>query len=410
MSLDSLQTYASQPETRLPYRARLMFRLLEKLRGGGLTLHGPDGYTHLFGTRESGQQARLTLDDWGVIDSAISRGDIGFAETYMEGRWNTDNLPGLIELMCLNRDALEEAMYGSRLGGLLYRLKHLFNGNTRRGSRRNIAAHYDLGNDFYKLWLDPSMTYSSALFAGQSSLSTEQAQLRKYRRVLDQLQVQPGQHILEIGCGWGGFAEIAAGEYGARVTGLTLSREQLAYAQARMESAGLTAFTDLRLMDYRDLTGQFDHIVSIEMFEAVGERYWPGYFACLKRNLKPGGRVVVQSITIADEVFPRYRKSTDFIQQYIFPGGMLPSPSEFLRQAKLAGLDFEIGLRFGRDYAETLKRWRLVFLARLPAVRAQGYDERFMRLWEFYLAYCEGAFAAGSTDVVQFDLVSAPAH
>ena len=387
-----------------------MFRLLEKLRGGGLTLHGPDGYTHLFGTRESGQQARLTLDDWGVIDSAISRGDIGFAETYMEGRWNTDNLPGLIELMCLNRDALEEAMYGSRLGGLLYRLKHLFNGNTRRGSRRNIAAHYDLGNDFYKLWLDPSMTYSSALFAGQSSLSTEQAQLRKYRRVLDQLQVQPGQHILEIGCGWGGFAEIAAGEYGARVTGLTLSREQLAYAQARMESAGLTAFTDLRLMDYRDLTGQFDHIVSIEMFEAVGERYWPGYFACLKRNLKPGGRVVVQSITIADEVFPRYRKSTDFIQQYIFPGGMLPSPSEFLRQAKLAGLDFEIGLRFGRDYAETLKRWRLVFLARLPAVRAQGYDERFMRLWEFYLAYCEGAFAAGSTDVVQFDLVSAPAH
>jgi len=405
--METTHPYASAPSAHPPYAAGLMFKLLAQLRSGALTVHGPAGYCHTFGNRDAALHVRLTLEDWSVVTRVAASGDIGFAEAYLDGLWNTDNLPGLIELFCANRAAIETAMYGSRLGGLLYRIRHLFNANSRRGSRKNISAHYDLGNPFYALWLDRSMTYSSALFAGDNGLTLEQAQLRKYHRVLDQLGAQPGQRILEIGCGWGGFAEVAARDYGVRVTGLTLSKEQLAYAQARLQKAGLADLVDLRLMDYRDLDGQYDHIVSIEMFEAVGESYWDGYFACLKRNLKPDGRAVVQSITIDEAVFPRYRKSTDFIQQYVFPGGMLPSPTEFCRRAALAGLKFEIGLRFGPDYAETLRRWRIAFLATLPAVREQGYDDRFIRLWEFYLAYCEGAFAAGSTDVVQFDLVAA---
>jgi len=407
--METTHPLTSPRRARPPYAARLMFKLLGKLRGGSLTVHGPAGYAETFGERDSGPHVRITLKDWSVIGRAAASGDIGFAETYFEGRWNTDNLPGLIEMFCVNRAALEQAMYGSRLGGLFYRIKHLLNANTRRGSRKNISAHYDLGNAFYQLWLDPSMTYSSALFGGDYSLPLEAAQQSKYRRVLEQLRAQPGQRILELGCGWGGFAELAAREYGVHVTGLTLSTEQLAYAQERMRQAGLAELADLRLMDYRELDGQFDHVVSIEMFEAVGEAYWDGYFACVKRNLPPGGRAVIQSITIDEEVFPRYRKSTDFIQQYVFPGGMLPSPTEFLRRAAQAGLQFEIGVRFGRDYAETLRRWRVAFLETLPAARAQGFDERFIRLWEFYLAYCEGAFAAGSTDVIHFDLAQAPA-
>jgi cyclopropane-fatty-acyl-phospholipid synthase len=405
--METTHPYTAATGSGLPYYARLMFRLLADLRGGAITVHGPEGFCRTFGSRDAALHVRLSLADWGVIARAAASGDIGFAETYLEGRWSSDNLPGLIALICANRTAFEQAMYGSRLGGLLYRIKHLLNANTRRGSRRNVAAHYDLGNPFYRLWLDPGMTYSSALFAGDYRPDLEQAQLRKMRRVLDQLGVRPGQRVLELGCGWGGLAEVAARDYGAHVTGLTLSQEQLAYAQQRMQAAGLTHLADLRLMDYRDLDEQFDHVVSIEMFEAVGEAYWDGFFACVKRCLKPGGRAVIQSITIAEALFPRYRKSTDFIQQYVFPGGMLPSPTEFVLRARRAGLAAAFGVRFGRDYAETLRRWRLAFLTALPAVRAQGYDERFVRLWEIYLAYCEGAFAAGSTDVIQFDLAHA---
>jgi cyclopropane-fatty-acyl-phospholipid synthase len=401
------QTLAPPPPAPLPYAARLTFKLLQGLRGGVLTVHSPDGCARSFGGAAEGPHVRIVLNDWDVLARCAASGDIGFAETYMDGRWSTDNLAALIELFCVNRAAIEQAMYGSRLGGLLYRFKHLFNANTRKGSRKNISAHYDLGNDFYRLWLDPGMSYSSALFDGDHRLGMEEAQLRKYRRALDALDSRPGQRLLEIGCGWGGLAEVAVREYGLHVTGVTLSTEQLAYAQSRMTAAGLADRADLRLQDYRDLAGSYDHIISIEMFEAVGETYWDGYFACLKRNLKPGGRAVVQSITIDEALFPRYRKSTDFIQQYVFPGGMLPSPTEFARRAGLAGLAVRTGVRFGRDYAETLKRWRAAFLAALPAVRTQGFDERFMRLWEFYLAYCEGAFAAGSTDVIQFDLAHA---
>ena len=391
----------------VPRAARLVFGLLETIVGGTLAVTGPDGTRRYFGDG-AGAPVRIALADWKVLERCLAGGDIGFAETYMEGRWHTDDIAALVALFSRNRAAMEKAVYGSVFGGLLYRLNHLLNRNTRSRAKKNIEAHYDLGNDFYALWLDPSMTYSSALFDGDCSLSLDEAQAAKYRRILDKLAPRPGERILEIGCGWGGFAEIAAREYGAQLTCLSLSREQLAFARQRLERAGAGGFVDLQLRDYRDLDGQFDHIVSIEMFEAVGEAYWDAYFACIRRNLKPGGRALVQSITIDERLFDRYRRGTDFIQQYIFPGGTLPSPAEFRARAARAGLVSKNERRFGGDYAETLKRWRVRFLDALPEVRRLGFDERFIRLWEFYLAYCEGAFNAGSTDVIQFELAPVP--
>ncbi len=373
-----------------------------------ITVHGPGGFSQTFGEPgTSGLHVRVMLDDWQVLERCLKSGDIGFAETYMDGRWRADHLPALVELFARNRAAMERAVYGSWLGGLVYRLRHMFRANSRRGAKRNIAAHYDLGNDFYRLWLDPSMTYSGALFEGDASRPLEDAQAAKYRRILARLAPRPGQRILEIGCGWGGFAELAAREHGVHVTGLTLSREQQTFARARLARAGLAGQAEFLLTDYRDLMQAFDHIVSIEMFEAVGEAYWDGYFDCVRRCLAPGGRALVQTITIDDALFDRYRAGCDFIQQYIFPGGMLPSPQAFGGRARKAGLAVGDTFRFGRDYAETLKRWRAAFTADLPAVRALGFDERFARLWEFYLAYCEGAFNAGSTDVIQFELTRA---
>lgn len=403
-SLDtaSITSTGNGSGARLPYAARILFGLLRGIEGGMLTVNGPGGFTQTFG--HTVPAVRITLGDWDVLKACLKSGDIGFAETWMAGRWQCDNLPALIELFCRNRSAMDGAVYGSWWGNLLYRARHLLNRNTRTGAKKNIEAHYDLGNDFYRLWLDQSMTYSSALFGGDTSLTLQQAQRAKYRCVLRQLQVKPGDRILEIGCGWGGFAEVAASEAGAHVTGITLSSEQLAWARVRLERAGLGAQADLRLTDYRDFNGRFDHIVSIEMFEAVGEAYWDTYFAAIKRNLAPGGHAVIQTITIDEALFARYRTSTDFIQQYIFPGGMLPSPAEFRARAAAAGLTAVEGVRFGRDYAETLKRWRAGFMAALPAVREQGFSARFIRLWEFYLGYCEGAFNAGSTSVIQFEL------
>ena len=259
---------------RAPYAARIIFGFLGRIQGGMLIVNGPDGFEETYGHDASGHAIRITLGDWEVLKACMKSGDIGFAETYMQGRGQCDDSPGLIKLFCRNRAAMEQAVYGSWFGNLLYRLKHLFNANTKAGSKKNIEAHYDLGNDFYRLWLDPSMTYSAALFGGDFKRSTTEAQTEKYRRILHTLDVKRGQHILEIGCGWGGFAETAIREFGVRVTGLTLSHEQLGFATARLRQAGLSDQADLKLVDYRDLDGQFDHIVSIEMFEAVGEQYW----------------------------------------------------------------------------------------------------------------------------------------
>ena len=385
-----------------PARARFILQLLARLQHGALHLELPDGQAARYG--DDSYPVTLRLLDWSLFDEVVRSGDIGFAETFIAGRWSTDNLTGLIGLFIRNRKQLESLIYGSWWGKLLYRLRHLFNRNSRSGSRRNIHAHYDIGNDFYRLWLDPSMTYSSALFNNGHADSLHQGQFAKYRRVLRQLNVAAGASILEIGCGWGGFAEIAASEAGAHVRGLTLSAEQLEFARQRIAAAGLAAQADLLLMDYRDSQGQYDAIASIEMFEAVGEPYWPAYFECVARNLKQGGRACIQTIVIADELFARYRKGTDFIQQYIFPGGMLPSPAAFRKQAQKHGLRVVDEFAFGPDYARTLVEWRDAFKEKLPQVRAQGFDEGFLRTWEFYLSYCEAGFRAGNINVMQFTL------
>jgi cyclopropane-fatty-acyl-phospholipid synthase len=410
MSSESMHSLSSLAATgraarSIPTPAKIILKLLSGLRHGSLKLRTPDGAHLFFG--DGGEQVTLELASWDVFGAALRSGDIGFAEAYINGGWSTDNLTGLIALLARNRADIEALVYGSWWGSLAYRIKHFMNRNSKAGSRKNIHAHYDIGNDFYKLWLDPSMTYSSALYEGAAGADLELAQAAKYRRILGQLQVTAGAKVLEIGCGWGGFAELAAREAGVHVSGLTLSSEQLAYANARLERAGLAHMADLRLCDYRDCDGQYDAIASIEMFEAVGESYWPSYFECIARNLKPGGRACVQTIVIADELFERYRKGTDFIQQYIFPGGMLPSPAVFERLAFEYGLTVTNAFRFGIDYADTLAAWRRAFHARLDQVRAQGFDERFIRTWEFYLCYCEAAFREKNTDVMHFTLTRA---
>jgi cyclopropane-fatty-acyl-phospholipid synthase len=390
-----------------PASARAVFRLMKQLRHGTLDVQLPDGSQAHFGHAADGEpRAALRLLDWSPCSAALKSGDIGFAESFIAGHWTSPDLTALLRLLVANREAVESVIYGTWWGSLLYRAKHLLHRNSRHGSRKNIHAHYDIGNPFYRLWLDETMNYSSALFEGDLTRPTAEAQAAKVRRALRECQVQPGDRVLEIGCGWGALAETAALEFGARVTGVTLSTEQLAFAQERLARHGVADQADLRLQDYRDIAdGPFDAIASIEMFEAVGREYWSGFFATLRDKLKPGGRACIQTITIRDDLFERYVRGTDFIQQYIFPGGLLPSPQAFRAEAQRAGLQVVNELRFGTDYAETLRRWRERFLAQDPQVRKLGFDTRFMRIWEFYLAYCEAAFATGNTDVMQFTLL-----
>lgn len=389
-----------------PAQVQFILQLLQKLDHGTLIMTFPDGQSAIYGkiNEERVRPVTMTLKNWDVFNAALKSGDIGFAETFIDGHWSTDNLPGLIELFVRNRQVIESVIYGTWWGNFLYRIKHLFNRNSKTGSRKNIHAHYDIGNDFYQLWLDPSMTYSSALFSDGHVENLQQGQDAKYRRILKQLSLPDEARILEIGCGWGAFAEIAAREANAHVTALTLSTEQLHFANQRLQNAGVVNQVELLLQDYRDVDGKFDGIASIEMFEAVGEKYWPSYFACVARNLKTGGRACIQTIVIEDALFERYRRGTDFIQQYIFPGGMLPSPSAFKAQAERQGLRVVDTLAFGLDYARTLVEWRRAFKEQLPRVRAQGFDDRFLRTWDFYLAYCEAGFVAGNINVAQFTL------
>ncbi len=389
-----------------PAAARAVFGLLRNIRGGTLDVQLPDGSQVHFGQTEAGgRRAALRLVSWDTCSAALKAGDIGFAESYIAGHWTTPDLVALLELFIANRDAIESVIYGTWWGSLAYRVKHLLHRNSRRGSAKNIHAHYDIGNPFYKLWLDETMNYSSALFEGDLKRPTGEAQAAKVRRALRECLVQPGDRVLEIGCGWGALAEAATVEFGAKITGVTLSSEQLAWAQERLAAKGQAANADLRLQDYRDIPDEgFDAIASIEMFEAVGREYWTGFFATLRDKLKPGGRACIQTITIRDDLFARYVKSTDFIQQYIFPGGLLPSPAAFRAEAAQAGLQVVNELAFGSDYAETLRRWRASFMAQDRQVRQLGFDTRFMRIWEFYLAYCEAAFATGNTSVMQFTL------
>jgi len=394
---------ARRVRSAMPPAGQLLTRVLDRIQIGRIDLVTPERECLSFGA-DSGPQATLTLRSWAAAEEIMRTADIGLAEAYMAGDCDIDRPSDLLTLALLNQQHIERAFYGNWFAVLWYRLRHWSRANTRSGSRRNIVAHYDLGNEFYRLWLDPTMSYSSAYFGGDASRSLDEAQRIKYERILDRLDARAGDHILEIGCGWGGFAEVAA-RRGCRVRGITISPAQLEYAQARLAGAGLSSQTELTLTDYRDIQGQFDHVVSIEMYEAVGERFWPAYFRAIRDALKPGGRAVIQGITIHDEVFGRYRRGTDFIQQHVFPGGMLASETEFVRQSDRAGLEVKATEAFGRDYAETLRRWLKTFTESEPRVRALGFDDRFIRLWRFYLAYCEAGFDSGRTDVLHFELL-----
>jgi len=387
----------------LPWQVRPLVALLERIARGTLELTTPEGYQLRFG--DGGKpRADLQLNDWSALRRIFRNGDVGLAECYREGLMTSDDLTALIRLGIQNQEVLEQAIHGSRLLTLGYRIRHLLRFNSRRGSARNIGLHYDLGNEFYRLWLDASMSYSSARFDGDLAGDLKIAQQAKYRYMLEFAGAKAGDLVLEIGCGWGGFAEYAAIR-GIRVQGVTVSREQLAYARERLSKAGLASMVELELRDYRDIDGQYDHIVSIEMLEAVGERYWQTYFRKLNALLTTGGSAAIQTIVIDDAHFEQYRSGTDFIQQYIFPGGMLPSPEKLQQLAAAHGFRIERCEFFGRDYAETLRRWRTRFEQNLVAVEQQGFDARFIRLWRLYLAYCEAGFNEGRIDVAQLQLV-----
>ena len=378
--------------------------VISRLEAGSLTITMPDGSQYnLTSGGVPGPHADVRVVRWRALRKLLTQGDFGFVEAYMDGDWESPNLANVIELAVVNSASLKTNQLQGAWHKLWQRVLHLLHDNSKRGSRRNIAAHYDLGNAFYEQWLDPTMTYSSALFA-QPGQSLSDAQTEKYRKIAQSLGLKPEHHLLEIGCGWGGFAEFAAKEYGCKLTGLTLSKEQLKFASERMQREGLSEKVEFRLQDYRDVGGTFDRIASIEMFEAVGEPHWPRYFDTVRERLKQGGAAALQIITIAEERFEQYRKSADFIQRYIFPGGMLPSVERLKMQIEQAKLSFVDATMFGDSYADTLRIWRDRFLAAWADIEPMGFDERFKRMWEMYLAYCEGGFRGRAINVGQFKL------
>ena len=369
-------------------------------RRGSLTVRLPDGRWFRFQGVDPGTHATLIVNDGAFARRAVVAGDIGVAEAYIAGEWESPDVTAFLEFFASNTEAIEVLFAGKPHMRVVQWLRHLFNRNTKRQAKKNIHAHYDLGNRFYETWLDRTMTYSSGIYApGDNDLAS--AQTRKYRALANAIGLQPGHHVLEIGCGWGGFAEFAAKEFDCRVTGLTISREQLAFAEKRIRDAGLADRVEFRFQDYRDEQGQYDRIASIEMFEAVGEQYWQTYFAKLDQTLKPGGRAGIQVITIQDRFFAQYRREIDFIRRYIFPGGMLPTPTILEALGARAGLALASQHVFGLDYARTLAEWRDRFLVAWPKIEPLGFDIAFKRLWEYYLHYCEAGFRTGNIDVRQ---------
>jgi len=392
------------PES-MPFGARRAVTswLRGKIRYGTFAVEWPDGrISRLTGT-EPGPDAYLKVHRWRAVRRLLFGGTLGLAEAYMDGDWDSPDLAAAIELGALHQGPSKDGTLLQAWSRFTAKLHHRRRQNTRSGSKRNIAAHYDLGNTFYEAWLDPTMTYSSAVFEGADQ-PLETGQENKYRRLLDITGARDGDRVLEIGCGWGGFATVAAKERGVNVTALTISQEQHDYTAARVQKEGLGEKVDVQFRDYRDVTENYDHVTSIEMFEAVGEKYWPAYFGKIRDVLAPGGRAALQIITIDDTLFPRYRQSVDFIQRYVFPGGMLPSREALAQQFQKTGLKVVGDDGFGQHYARTLAEWRERFLAAWPRLTAQGFDERFKRLWTLYLAYCEGGFRAGNIDVRQIGL------
>jgi cyclopropane-fatty-acyl-phospholipid synthase len=374
---------------------------------GVMTFVLPDGREIRLEGREPGLEARLVVRDYDFIKRTISNGTIGFGEGYMAGEWDTPDLSVLLEVLAQNYARFEKVSFGSRFMAALNVIEHaLGRNNSRSGSKKNIQAHYDLGNAFYSRWLDTTMTYSAARFERPGEALSD-AQKRKYRTLCESMGLAPEHHVLEIGCGWGGFAEFAAKDVGAKVTAITISEEQFKFAKERMFRQGLNEKADIQLVDYRDVAGRFDRVASIEMFEAVGERYWPTYFDKVRDSLKPGGQAGLQIITIRDEYFEHYRRTPDFIQKYIFPGGMLPSEERLRAATDRAGLAWGPISRFGVCYADTLAEWGRRFEAAWDEITRLGFDERFRKLWRFYLSYCEAGFRTERTDVVQLSLIKA---
>jgi cyclopropane-fatty-acyl-phospholipid synthase len=382
---------------------RVLDALASRLTSGVLTVTLPSGERASYRGAEPGPAADIRIHRLRAFRRLLTGGDIGFAQSYLDGDWDSDDLVALIELGAQNEASLGQAIEGRNWTRALNRGLHLLRRNTKRGSRRNIAAHYDLGNEFYRLWLDPTMTYSAALFA-EPGETLEAAQERKYARMAEIAGLRPEHEVLEIGCGWGGCCVWAARKIGCWVTAVTISQRQYDYAKERIAVAGLSERVEVRLQDYRDLRGQYDRIVSIEMLEAVGERYWPVFFETLRARLTPGGRAALQVITIDDAAFPAYRDRADFVQRYVFPGGMLPSPPALRAAVGGAGLTWERGSDHGADYARTLADWHWRFEQAWPEIAALGFDERFHRLWRFYLAYCEAGFRGGRVGLMQVGL------
>ncbi|WP_022948187.1 SAM-dependent methyltransferase [Methylohalobius crimeensis] len=380
---------------------KLFLKRLQNISKGTLEIELASGYREQLRGNEGMPEASWKIHrPMQLLGKVALKGAMGLGESYLDGDWDSPDLFALLSLLALNERELGGE--GTGLAGGIDRLRHLFNVNTKTGARRNIQAHYDLGNEFYRLWLDETWSYSAARFASPSD-SLAVAQRRKYRMHLAAIDAEPGQAVLEIGCGWGGFG-LEAAAHGLRVTGITLSPAQLTLARERVHKAGVSDYVRLELQDYRDLTGTFDHIVSIEMLEAVGEGYWPTYFETLARVLKPGGRASIQVITIDHHYFETYRRQADFIQRHVFPGGMLPSVPVFEKQAETAGLQVAHRHTFGADYARTLRHWRARFLNQEELCLALGCNPRFLRLWHYYLAYCYAGFVTGRVDVNHFVL------
>jgi cyclopropane-fatty-acyl-phospholipid synthase len=387
----------------LPYHLRVLVPIAARLEWGSLGLALPDGRTLEIRGREPGKHAHVQIKSYRCLLRLIRAANVGWAEGYLADEWDSPDVTALLEVFARNSHRMRDLYEGQAWAKLVNRVLHLFNRNTRAGAKRNITAHYDLGNAFYQRWLDPSMTYSSAKFERPDD-DLSAAQRNKYLALARCIDLKPEHTLLEIGCGWGGFAEFAAREIGCRVTGITISREQFDFARERMFSQGLADKADIRLEDYRDTQGTFDRIASIEMFEAVGEDYWPAYFSKIRERLAPLGQAGLQIITIDERYFNAYRSSVDFIQKYVFPGGMLPSMQALRDQVAGAGLAWRDETNFGLDYAQTLARWRDRFIGAWDDIRTLGFDERFKRLWNYYLSYCEAGFRAGSIDVTQIAL------
>ena len=390
-------------QTNLPRYFARVFDVAQSLENGQLDLALDDGRIFRVEGRHPGPVAAIEVHNPDLFARLIREGDLGFLEAYLDGWWTTPDLQAFMDLVHARNDVLYDGFPGMGLVRAFENLRHWLRGNSTRQARKNIAAHYDLGNDFYRLWLDETMTYSSALFrSGQEPM--EKAQHQKYESMVDQMGAQPGDHVLEIGCGWGGFAEYAAAERGLRVTSLTISKAQYDYAVERIRAKGLQDRVEIRMQDYRDESGLYDGVASIEMFEAVGEKYWPTYFQVVRNCLKPGRNATLQIITVQDARFETYRKGVDFIQKYIFPGGMLPSPNTLRAEVRRAGLQIRHSIEFGDSYSQTLRRWHDTFNERWDEISRLGFDDRFRRLWNLYLTSCAGTFRGGNCDVTQITI------